>query len=93
MIDVFTVDDLVGLPYSRGGQGPDSYDCYGLCIEVCKRAGIELPNIQTPSVNTVRNELFVSTKDIWRKLSKPEPFCLVAFRIKRNWHAGVVLED
>ena len=28
------IDDLLGVPYKVHGRGPDSYDCYGLVIEV-----------------------------------------------------------
>ena len=35
--------DLIGKPYKKNGRGPDSYDCYGICIEVCKRIGTKLP--------------------------------------------------
>lgn len=93
MADKFTVDDLVGLPYQRGGRGPDAYDCYGLCLVVAQRAGIVIPEIPTPTTNRDRNDLFASTREIWTKLSKPEPFCMAVFKIKRNWHAGVVLPD
>ena len=87
------VADFVGLPYLKGGRGPDAYDCYGLCLAVCNRFGVIIPEIPSPTTRTDRNDLFASTKDIWTKLSKPKPYCLVAFRIRRNWHAGVVLED
>jgi cell wall-associated NlpC family hydrolase len=33
------IRDLIGKPYKRRGRGPESYDCYGLAIEVCKRFG------------------------------------------------------
>lgn len=93
MIETFTIDDLMGLPYLKAAQGPDAYDCYGLCMEVCRRAGVVIPDVPTPAVNAERNALFLSTKDVWKKLSSPEPFCLAAFKVKRNWHAGVVLPD
>lgn len=89
----FTTEDLIGLPYLKDGRGPTAYDCYGLCIEVSRRAGIVLPEIPTPASRADRNDLFSSTKDIWENISKPQPFCMAAFRIKRNWHAGIVLPD
>jgi cell wall-associated NlpC family hydrolase len=85
------INDLLGLPYKRGARGPNAYDCYGLCIEVCRRAGVILPEIETPILKDARNELFASTKDVWVKLAQPQLWCLAAFFIKRRWHAGVVL--
>lgn len=42
MIRVF--DDLLGLPFADGGRGPDTFDCWGLVVEVYKRYGVQLPN-------------------------------------------------
>ena len=38
------VTDLIGAPFSDGGRGPESYDCWGLCVEVFRRHNIELPD-------------------------------------------------
>lgn len=35
-------EDLLGVPYRRRGRGMDGMDCYGLAIECCRRAGMEL---------------------------------------------------
>lgn len=91
--DDFSVQDLIGLPYLKGARGPEAYDCYGLCLEVSRRAGVVIPEIPTPTTRSDRNDLFASTKDIWLKLPKPEAFCMAAFRIKHNWHAGIVLPN
>ena len=38
-------DDLIGKPYAENGRGPDGFDCYGLCMWVCRKIGIELPEV------------------------------------------------
>ncbi|MEN6568065.1 MAG: NlpC/P60 family protein [Veillonellales bacterium] len=38
--------DLIGKPFQDGGRGPESYDCWGLVLEVFRRYGIELPDYQ-----------------------------------------------
>lgn len=88
-------NDLIGKPFEYGGRGPDKYDCWGLCVEISKRAGIFLPDINTPKSTLMRGATFLTTKDrIFEPLKKPEPFCLVAFEIgPKLWHAGVVLEN
>jgi cell wall-associated NlpC family hydrolase len=88
--DVF-LDDLLGLPYKRGARGPKAFDCYGLCLEVCRRAGVVLPDVETPPNQEQRNEVFDATKKVWERLRKPQPWCLAAFQIGHRWHAGVVL--
>ena len=90
---IYEIDNLLGLPYEKGGRGPLAYDCYGLCLEVTRRAGVMIPDVDTPNTRFDRNELFATTKDIWRRLSGPQAFCLAVFRIRTNWHAGVVLPD
>lgn len=88
---MITVDDLIGLPYVKGARGPTSYDCYGLCMEVTKRAGIEIPDWGTPVTRKDRNVAFFSRMQDWEKIAKPVQYCLTVYKIKRNWHAGVVL--
>ena len=39
------IDDLIGVPYQVNGRGNPGYDCYGYAIEVCKRFGKTLPEI------------------------------------------------
>lgn len=36
--------DLVCKPYADFGRGPEAYDCYGVVIEVFRRAGHEFPD-------------------------------------------------
>ena len=40
------ISDLLGKPYTDGGRGPDSYDCYGVVLEVAHRMGVELTDIR-----------------------------------------------
>ncbi len=89
-------DDLIGKPFVKNGNGDNGYDCYTLSQEVCRRIGINLPpqnyidNLETrnDTINVRLNEEFV-------ELEKPEPYCLVTFKIIPPFvsHIGVVLED
>lgn len=40
-------DDLLSVPFKKGGRGTDGMDCYGLCIEMCRRCGKTLPDFAT----------------------------------------------
>lgn len=42
-----SIDDLVGVKYSFNGRSKQTgFDCYGLAIEVCKRFGYTLPDVE-----------------------------------------------
>ena len=89
------VTDLIGKPFVRGGTGT-GFDCYTLCREVSKRAGINLPD-EKEFVESMaeRSQLFSEGKTFCKHLKKPKPFCIVAFSMVRPFvtHLGVVLED
>jgi cell wall-associated NlpC family hydrolase len=36
--------DLLGKRFEYGGRGPDSFDCYGIAVELYRRAGLTLPD-------------------------------------------------
>jgi cell wall-associated NlpC family hydrolase len=86
-------NDLIGKPFTYGGRGPTSYDCYGLALEVSRRVGIKLPehasNISPPDIHKSVEEGLGS----WQKLDYPEPYCIVVFCIVPPYvsHVGVVL--
>jgi len=83
--------DLLGLPYESGANGPDKYDCWYLCVEVCKRMGINLPevNISYTSILTISRTIKNETENTntWEKIKIPEQGCVVAM----THHVGTVL--
>lgn len=92
------LNDLIGKPYKDNGRGPDAYDCWGLCMEVMRRAGRDLPDISIPSADDSRRDLVeLQRRRNFRKIPQAQPWSLVLFRIfddqnKEKWHVGVVLE-
>ena len=100
-MNVIKIDlcDLIGKHYQAEGRGPDFFDCWGLCLEVARRAGRYLPELNIPSCEEKRSAFAVDCKDSYfERLKEPEPWCQVAFRIwdddnKERWHVGTVLED
>lgn len=87
--------DLIGKQFAYGGRGPDEYDCYGLCMEVCRRRGILLPDFGTSPSSPAIHGMIQRGKERFVRLDRPEPFCLVTFMIKAPYtsHVGVVLDD
>lgn len=44
-----TYSDLLGSQFAYNARGEDgAYDCYGLCMEISRRLGKELPDVTTP---------------------------------------------
>lgn len=88
--------DLLGKEFELGAKGPNKYDCYALSREVCKRAGIMLPDKQAVKELVERsNTINAGKEEDYIKLEKPEPYCIVTFSIRPPYvtHMGVVLED
>lgn len=88
--------DLLGKPFQLGARGPRFYDCWGLCLEMGKRAGIDYPADFTPEETEKQSEAICDKRDSdFDKLDEPEPFCIVTFTITPPFvdHCGIVLPD
>ncbi len=87
--------DLLGKPFRYHARGPDAYDCYGLAIEVCRRAGIELPPWESVCQRAAIHSEIEKGKKFFRELEAPKPFCLITFKLKppNTSHIGVMLGD
>lgn len=90
---MFNYLDLLGKRFEYGGRGPEAYDCLGLAIECCRRVGKELMDIRGLTHyqeidGEIKNQL-----SNFCLIDKPEPFCLVTFKIKPPFvsHIGFVL--
>jgi cell wall-associated NlpC family hydrolase len=65
--------DLIGVQFAYGGRGPDTYDCYGLVMELHRRCGVELPDFKSPTVLAEIESLLAANKYQWRQVaSKPK---------------------
>lgn len=86
--------DLMSARYQEGGRGPDTYDCFGLFAELCRRSGLEIPDHPTPAdLQQRQSDIMVEAAAQWDRLDTPEPGCAVVLRIG-PWmsHIGMVLE-
>jgi cell wall-associated NlpC family hydrolase len=86
-----TFQELIGMPYARGGRGPDTYDCAGLVVEMMRRRGIILAIPETPEA---KDDQIHSMREIlsaqWIEVPKAFPGCVVAFR---GGHVGVMVSQ
>lgn len=87
--------DLLGAPFRYGGRGNDgSYDCYGLAIEIYKRAGLELPFYESSDSPEVQALRFAQGAEIYLEPVKtPEPLDFLMFQIIPKFvsHCGIYL--
>jgi cell wall-associated NlpC family hydrolase len=88
--------DLLGIPYKFNGRDLEGLDCWGLCLETCRRAGLDLPEYEAQGNGaSIIDSLIEEKKEFFQKIDRPEPYCLVTFFIKRPFvsHIGMVMED
>ena len=86
--------DLVGTPFRYGGRGPTHFDCYGLVLEMFKRAGVENVPDYGSAEDIGRIAAMMNSAELqWKKLDSPRPGALVFVRIGRfNAHVGFCLD-
>jgi murein DD-endopeptidase len=89
--------DLLGKEFEYGGRGPDTYDCYGLVIEVRKRLGLKTPDeyfsCDNPIIISASYEDAIQKHFV--KLEKPQPYCFVGLVLRPPFmtHIGVVFKN
>lgn len=89
---------LVGKPYTNGGRGPESFDCWGLVAFYYKKAKrINLAQFAGFDASDTRlcSKAFenAALSADWLELEKPENGCVVAMsKSDRLHHVGVWLE-
>ena len=78
---IYNGADLIGTPFEYGGRGPDTYDCWGLLMEMHRRNfGMEIPDYASP---TRTHEIAAAmSKDLalWRPID-PRPGASILMRI------------
>ncbi len=88
------INDLLSARYELGGRGPNSYDCLGLFMELCKRRGVDIKADSPKKEADRQTAIFEESERNWLKLDQPESGCAVAIRIG-PWvsHLGMVMDD
>ena len=90
---MFSYIDLLGKKFKYGGRGPEVYDCWGLCREVYRRLGIDVPDFQSSSDFSEIHQKILQGKELLEQLNEPEPYCMVFFTLRPPYvtHIGIVL--
>jgi hypothetical protein len=79
-IDTLKINDLVGKGFEYGSKGPEKYDCYTLCQEVCKRYGVIVPDFMSSDSPSVIHQLITDGKNLFKKLDSPKSLSIIAFK-------------
>ena len=88
-MNITEVQDLIGKPYVHGARGPDAFDCWGLCAEIYRRMGKELPDysVREMTHEETKDLIMGHAKDHAQWIDIPEDWCFV-FDV-RDGHIGL----
>lgn len=84
-------EDLIGTPFAYRGRGPDTFDCYGLLIEIYRRQGKTIPDLISPDEGGRITAMFANQLVLWKE-SKPIAGSAVVIRLPGNMHVGYMLD-
>lgn len=88
--------DLLSVPFKYGGRKLEDggLDCFGVVVEMSRRAGVTMPERQFSEDLAVNHALMAAQMNVWAKQDRPVMGDVVLFRIKR-WpcHIGYLLNE
>lgn len=86
-------DDLLNIPFKKFGRDKNGFDCYGLCIEMCRRAGTPLKDLYGGIVDLPADKVsdYVKNGLNVRQVSGPAPGRIVYSVYKGNTHAAYIV--
>lgn len=84
------VIDLIGIPYKLHGRYKDGMDCYGVAIEVERRLGKDLRDVNYESTNKELAEENAPTLNV-KKTDKIKIGTILEMTLHDELHIGVVV--
>ncbi len=74
---------LIGIPFVQSGRNPKTgLDCWGLCREVFRRYGTEVPDFHVACYDAFQIHYLVEgERSSWIRLDEPGDGCLVLFAL------------
>ena len=87
-------DDLLNVPFKKFGRDKSGYDCYGLVMECCRRAGTPLKDLYGDIVDLPANGVndYISGGLNVRRIPKPKVGALAYSIYKGNVHVAYIVE-
>jgi len=84
--------DLIGKPFERGARGPDAFDCWGLVLEMYRRAGVNAPDFASPGTVEAIAHLIEGQVGEWHRVDPRTPGAVLLFRVDGvGAHVGLSL--
>lgn len=83
-------DDLLNIPYKPHGRDKNGYDCYGLALELCRRAGTPLRDVYYEADTVPQDKLndYIDSGLNVKKIPAPKTGCLVEMEYHGDLHIG-----
>lgn len=91
-----SLNDLIGCKYKIHGRSKEEgFDCLGLDIEVLRRNGIEIPDVDYDNPEQYEDVFFeMQNKVEYEKIDFPEKLCIMVIRVRGEpTHTGIYLGD
>ena len=87
-------DDLLNIPFKKFGRDKNGFDCYGVVMECCKRAGTPLKDLYGDIVDLPADKVnnYINGGLNVRKISKARKGALVYSIYHGNAHVGYLVE-
>ena len=89
-----SVKDLIGVPYKIHGRSKEEgFDCFGIDIEVYKRNGKYLPDVNYEHPEEYENVFLEEQGKVrYEKVDNAVELCIIVFRVRGEpRHTGVYL--
>ena len=87
-----SLNDLIGCKYKIHGRSKEEgFDCLGLDIEVLRRNGIEIPDVDYDNPEQYEDVFFeMQNKVEYEKIDFPEKLCIMVIRVRGEpTHTGI----
>lgn len=86
-------DDLLNIPFKKFGRDKNGYDCYGVVMECCRRAGTPLKDLYSDIVDLPADSVndYIRGGLNVRQIDTPKTGALVYSIYKSNVHAGYIV--
>ena len=87
-------DDLLNIPFKKAGRDKSGFDCYGVVMECCKRAGTPLKDLYSDIVDLPKDKVdaYIAGGLNVRQIDKAKVGALVYSIYRGNAHVGYIVE-
>lgn len=84
--------DLIGVPYKLHGRTKEGLDCYGLVLEIYRRAGLTLADLEYTSNDISLCDKYAPTLNV-QEIENPECLAILQVTLNNELHIGVCINE